>query len=84
MNAYRRVNQMAMQLCNRDSLLVSASCSHHMPEQTLLQQIQGAARHLDRFAQMLERGYQGPDHQVHPAIPETAYIKSFISRVLPV
>ncbi len=84
MNAYRRVNQMAMQLCNRDSLLVSASCSHHMPEQTLLQQIQGAARHLDRFAQMLERGYQGPDHPVHPAIPETAYIKSFISRVLPV
>ena len=84
MNAYRRVNQMAMQLCNRDSLLVSASCSHHMPEETLLQQIQGAARHLDRFAQMLERGYQGPDHPVHPAIPETAYIKSFISRVLPV
>ena len=49
MNAYRRVNQMAMQLCTRDSILVSASCSHHMPADTLLQQIQGAARHLDRF-----------------------------------
>ncbi len=84
MNAYRRVNQMAMQLCNRDSILVSASCSHHLPAETLLQQIQGAARHLDRFSQLLERGYQGPDHPVHPAIPETAYIKSFITRVLPV
>jgi len=84
MNAYRRVNQMAMQLCTRDSILVSASCSHHMPADTLLQQVQGAARHLDRFVQMLEHGHQSPDHPVHPAIPETAYIKSFISRVLPV
>lgn len=84
MNAYRRVNEMAMQLCTRDSILVSASCSHHMPADTLLQQVQGAARHLDRFVQMLEQGHQSPDHPVHPAIPETAYIKSFISRVLPV
>ena len=83
MNAYRRVNQMAMQLCTRDAVLVSASCSHHMPADTLLQQVQGAARHLDRFVQMLEQGHQSPDHPVHPAMPETVYIKSFISRVLP-
>jgi 23S rRNA (cytosine1962-C5)-methyltransferase len=84
MNAYRRVNQMAMQLCSRDGILVSASCSHHMPADTLMQQIQGAARHLDRFVQVLEQGHQSPDHPVHPAISETAYIKSFITRVLPV
>lgn len=83
MNAYRRVNQMAMQLCTRDALLVTASCSHHMPTETLVQQVQSASRHLDRFVQILEQGHQGPDHPVHPAIPETAYIKSFISRVTP-
>ncbi len=84
MNAYRRVNQMAMQLCTRDALLVTASCSHHMPAETLVQQIQGAGRHLDRFVQILEQGHQSPDHPIHPALPETAYIKSFISRVTPV
>ena len=83
MNAYRRVNQMAMQLCTRDALLVTASCSHHMPADTLVQQIQGSARHLDRFAQILEQGHQSPDHPIHPALPETGYIKSFISRVTP-
>lgn len=83
MNAYRRVNQMAMQLCNRDSLLISASCSHHMSVDTLVQQVQSASRHLDRFVQIIEQGHQAPDHPVHPAIPETAYIKSFISRVTP-
>ncbi len=84
LTAYRRVNQMAMQLCTRDAILVSASCSHHLPVETLVQQVQSSARHLDRFAQLLEPGHQGPDHPVHPAIPETAYIKSFISRVTPV
>ncbi len=83
LNAYRRVNQMAMQLCTRDALLVTASCSHHMPAETLVQQIQGAARHVDRFVQILEQGHQSPDHPIHPALPETAYIKSFISRVTP-
>jgi len=83
MNAYRRVNQMAMQLCSRDALLVTASCSHHMPSDILIQQVQSASRHLDRFVQILEQGHQGPDHPLHPAIPETAYIKSFISRVTP-
>lgn len=83
LNAYRRVNQMAMQLCTRDALLVSASCSHHLPAETLVQQVQSASRHLDRFAQIIELGHQAPDHPIHPAIPETAYIKSFISRVTP-
>lgn len=84
LNAYRRVNQMAMQLCSQDALLVTASCSHHMSAETLVQQIQGASRHLDRFSQILEQGHQSPDHPIHPALPETAYIKSFISRVTPV
>ena len=83
LNAYRRVNQMAMQLCHRDGLLISASCSHHLTPELLLQQVQNSARHLDRYVQMLEQGHQGPDHPVHPAIPETAYIKSIITRVLP-
>ncbi len=83
LNAYRRLNQMAMQLCSRDGILVSASCSHHLTSELLLQQVQNSARHLDRYVQLLEQGHQGPDHPIHPAIPETAYIKSFITRVLP-
>ncbi|MCP3851401.1 MAG: class I SAM-dependent rRNA methyltransferase [Gammaproteobacteria bacterium] len=83
LNAYRRVNQMAMQLCSRDALLVSASCSHHLPAETLVQQIQGCSRHLDRFVQILEQGHQSPCHPIHPALPETGYIKSFLSRVTP-
>jgi 23S rRNA (cytosine1962-C5)-methyltransferase len=42
-----------------------------------------SSRHLDRFMALVEEGHQGPDHPVHPAIPETAYLKSFFARVLP-
>lgn len=81
-DAYRRLNQLAMQLLERDGMLISCSCSHHMSSEDLLGAIQTAARHLDRDAQVLEQGMQAPDHPVHPAIPETAYLKAFYVRVV--
>jgi len=81
--AYRRINEAAMGLLSRDGLLISASCSFHMAEDRFLQTLQQAARHMDRNLQLLERGQQGPDHPVHPAIPETAYLKANFLRVLP-
>lgn len=80
--AYRRLNQLAMQVLERDGMLISCSCSHHMPGEDLLAGIQSAARHLGRDAQVLEQGMQAPDHPVHPAIPETAYLKAFYVRVV--
>ncbi|MGH8371779.1 MAG: class I SAM-dependent rRNA methyltransferase [Gammaproteobacteria bacterium] len=81
-DAYRRINQLGMQLLNRDGLLISCSCSHHMPAADLLTAIQSGARHLDRDAQLLEQGGQAVDHPIHPAIPETAYLKAFYVRVI--
>jgi len=81
--AYRRLNEAAMRLLNKDGILVAASCSMHLPEDDLQNILLGSARHLDRNIQLLERGGQGPDHPVHPAIPETRYIKSITCRLLP-
>jgi 23S rRNA (cytosine1962-C5)-methyltransferase len=81
--AYRRLNELALQLLPPDGRLVSASCSFHMSAEALLQAIQQAARHGDRSLQVLGRGAQGPDHPLHPAIPETGYLKAWTLRVLP-
>lgn len=80
--AYRRLNQLGMQLLARDGLLVSCSCSYHLSETDLLEAIQKAARHLGRFVQVLETGGQAPDHPVHPAIVETRYLKTFFCRAV--
>ena len=80
--AYRRLNQLAIQLLERDGILVSCSCSYHLEPQQLLAAIQRGARHLDRFAQVVEVGGQGPDHPLHPAIPETRYLKAYFCRIV--
>jgi 23S rRNA (cytosine1962-C5)-methyltransferase len=79
--AYRRVNQLAMQLLDRDGLLMSCSCSHHLLPGELVDAVQRAARHLERFAQLVAVGAQAPDHPVHPAIDETRYLRAFLFRV---
>jgi 23S rRNA (cytosine1962-C5)-methyltransferase len=82
LEAYRRLNQQAMQLLGRDGIIVSASCSHHLQEERLKDLLLQSSRHVDRTLQILERGHQGPDHPVHPAIPETEYIKCYIGRAV--
>jgi 23S rRNA (cytosine1962-C5)-methyltransferase len=61
---------------------VSCSCSHHLGQDDLLHAIQQSARHLDRFAQIVEIGGHAPDHPIHPAIPETRYLKALYCRVV--
>jgi 23S rRNA (cytosine1962-C5)-methyltransferase len=79
--AYKRLNQLAMQLLPRDGLLISCSCSYHLESDALLDAIQKGARHLGRFAQVIATGGQSPDHPVHPAIRETRYLKAYLVRV---
>jgi 23S rRNA (cytosine1962-C5)-methyltransferase len=80
--AYRKLNQLAMQVLARDGVLVSCSCSHHLAQEDLMLAIQQSARHLDRFVQVVEVGGHAPDHPIHPAIPETRYLKALFCRVV--
>jgi 23S rRNA (cytosine1962-C5)-methyltransferase len=80
--AYRRVNELAIRLLNRDGFLISGSCSLHLTRTELVDILRAASRHLDRQLQVLEQHTQGADHPVHPAIPETEYLKSVFCRVL--
>ncbi len=79
--AYRRINQLALRLLDRDGLLMACSCSWHLAPGELVDAVQRAARHQDRFAQLVAVGGQGPDHPVHPAVDETRYLRAFLFRV---
>lgn len=81
--AYRRLNQGALQLLAPGGILVSASCSYHLQRETLHDLLRASARHGDRHLVFIARGGQGPDHPIHPAIPETDYLKAFFCRVSP-
>jgi 23S rRNA (cytosine1962-C5)-methyltransferase len=79
--AYKRLNQLAMQVSADDGVLVSCSCSYHVGPEDLQDAIAKAARGADKHVQILEAGGQAPDHPVHPAIPETRYLKAYYCRV---
>lgn len=80
--AYSRLNRAAMQLLDKDGILISASCSYHLQHETLRELLLKSSRHLNRDLQIIGQGHQGPDHPIHPAIIETDYIKCFFNRVV--
>lgn len=80
--AYHRLHQLALPLVNDGGVLISCSCSYHMSRASLLDVIHTAGQHDGRPLQILEQGHQAPDHPIHPAIPETEYLKGFIARVV--
>jgi 23S rRNA (cytosine1962-C5)-methyltransferase len=79
--AYKRLNQLAIQVIANEGILVSCSCSYHVSAEELQDAIAKAARGADKRLQILEMGSQAPDHPVHPAIPETRYLKAYFCRI---
>ena len=79
--AYKRLNQLALQLCINGGILVSCSCSFHVSAEEFQDAIGKAARAAAKHLQILESGGQAPDHPVHPSIPETRYLKAYFCRV---
>jgi 23S rRNA (cytosine1962-C5)-methyltransferase len=74
--AYRRINELGLQLLHTGGLLVSASCSMHLSRAELMATMQQAAVRTACQIRVVEQGAQGPDHPIHPAIPETEYLKA--------
>jgi len=82
LEAYQRLNGLALALIPGGGMLVSASCSSHVDPASFLNAIRQAGVKSHRRLQVLEQGHQGPDHPIHPAIPETDYLKCIWLRVL--
>jgi 23S rRNA (cytosine1962-C5)-methyltransferase len=80
--AYRKINELGLRLLHPGGILVSASCSMHLSRADLMQAMQGAANRAGVQLQIIEQGGQGPDHPIHPAIPETEYLKAIYARTL--
>jgi len=80
--AYRRINELGLRLLKAGGLLVSASCSMHLSRADLMFAMQGAALRAGAELRVIEQGAQGPDHPIHPAIPETEYLKAIFARKL--
>lgn len=82
LTGYHAINELAMRLVEPGGVLISASCSMHLTRDQLMDVVRSSGRHIDRFVQVFATEGQAEDHPIHPAIPETEYLKSIFARVL--
>jgi 23S rRNA (cytosine1962-C5)-methyltransferase len=78
---YKEINLRALKLVRPGGILVSCSCSFHISEGMLLAIVAEAAHDARRRVRLLEARSQGRDHPVHPAVPQTRYLKCLVLEV---
>ena len=81
LRAYHRMTRLAAPLVAPGGFLFAASCSHHAPLDLFTAQVTGALLRARRDARIVHTGGAGPDHPVHPQLPESAYLKSLLLHV---
>jgi len=79
---YKEIHEHAFKLLNPGGILATASCSHHIFDDTFLQIVSDSARSAGRAINLLEWHGAAPDHPVLPAMPETRYLKFAIFHVV--
>ena len=79
---YKEINLRAIKLLNPGGILVSCTCSYHMPEDLFLGIIAAAGSDAHRKLQLLEKRTQASDHPILLGVPETYYLKCVIARVV--
>lgn len=75
LRGYRKLARQAATLVAEAGFLCIASCSHQVSEEDFAREVFAGIRAAGRGARLLYRGFAGPDHPVHPALPEGAYLK---------
>jgi 23S rRNA (cytosine1962-C5)-methyltransferase len=78
---YKEINLRALKLVAPGGWLVTCSCSFHVDEAALLGTVWEASRDARRYIRLVESRSQARDHPVHPAMPETRYLKCLIFAV---
>ena len=82
LKGYLNLNKWGMRCVKPGGYLVTCSCSHHVPPEVFVEMAALAAREAGREVRVLGTGRQASDHPWIPAMPETAYLKVLLLRVL--
>ncbi|MGH7004262.1 MAG: class I SAM-dependent rRNA methyltransferase [Alphaproteobacteria bacterium] len=73
--AYRKLARLAAGAVAPQGFLFIASCSHNMTPEMFAGEVANGIAAAQRAGRILMSGGAGPDHPVHPQLPETAYLK---------
>jgi 23S rRNA (cytosine1962-C5)-methyltransferase len=81
LRGYKEINLRALQLLSPGGVLITASCSFQIDDETFERTVHAAAADARRSVQVVERRGAGRDHPTLLGMPETRYLKCLILRV---
>lgn len=76
--AYRKLARLAASVTAPDGVLMLASCSHNIPPDRFAAECAAGIQRTGRRARVIHQAGAGPDHPVHPLLPESAYLKALV------
>jgi len=76
--AYRKLARLAAGVTAKGGYLLLASCSHNIPVERFASECAAGIARTGRSASLIRQAGAGPDHPVHPMLPETAYLKALV------
>ena len=76
--AYRKLARLAADVTAPGGVLMVASCSHNIPPERFAAECAQGLLRAGRRAAMIRQAGAGPDHPVHPLLPESAYLKALV------
>ncbi|HPI37765.1 MAG TPA: class I SAM-dependent rRNA methyltransferase [Ignavibacteriaceae bacterium] len=79
---YEKLNRLALKIVEKGGFFVTSSCSHHLTRDLFLDIIINSAQKSGRSIIKVYENGASLDHPVHPAMPETSYLKFFVFRVV--
>jgi 23S rRNA (cytosine1962-C5)-methyltransferase len=79
--AYRKLARMAASVVAPGGFLMLASCSHNISLERFDAECAAGLERAGRSAALIREAGAGPDHPVHPMLPESAYLKTLVYAV---
>ena len=76
--AYRKLARLAGDITAPGGLVLLASCSHNIPAERFAVECAAGLMRGGRRARLIRSAGAGPDHPVHPLLPESAYLKALV------
>jgi len=76
--AYRKLARLAAGITAPGGTLLLASCSHNIPTDRFAAECAAGIMRGGRKAALIRSAGAGPDHPVHPMLPESAYLKALV------
>jgi 23S rRNA (cytosine1962-C5)-methyltransferase len=76
LRGYRKLARLAAGTTARGGFLFIASCSYHIGVAEFTEAVRRGLEDAGRTGRIISTSGAGPDHPVHPALPETAYLNS--------